>query len=173
MSDKPELTSQDWERMNQMEKRQGLHLGSNSSPQQTGTPDLNERQTNIPGDYLHEVAEVIRKVRRGCLLPPMTPIELDPIVLDWAEVFYGIIPLGELNAAYLAAKQNPNRRPEDKKFPLKDTEILDAYYKQLAGAGPGASRCQYCDLYKYDSTEYPRCPFHGGSQQQITRGLKL
>lgn len=90
----------------------------------------------------------------------MTSIELDPIVQDWAEVFFGIIPLGELHAAYLAAKQNPDRRPEDKKFPLKDTEILDAYYKLRAGAGPGKSKCQYCDLYNYDKTEYPPCSFH-------------
>jgi len=90
----------------------------------------------------------------------MTWDELLPVATDWAEVFYGIIPLDQLHAAYLAAKQNPDRKPEDKKFPLKDTEVLDAFYKLRAGAGERAAKCKYCNLYAYDSTEYPPCPFH-------------
>lgn len=103
----------------------------------------------------------------------MTSLELDPIVRDWAEVMFSIVPAEALNDCYLAAMRNPNRRPEDKKFPLKVQEILDAWYK-LQAAGPGAqTSCNFCALHAYDPTEYPRCPFHSGAQQQIKKGLQL
>jgi len=90
----------------------------------------------------------------------MTWAELEPIALDWAEVFFGIIPQDQLHAAYLAAKQSTDRKPEDKKFPLKDTEILDAFYRQRAAGSGKPTHCNFCSLYAYDSTEYPPCPFH-------------
>jgi hypothetical protein len=97
--------------------------------------------------------------------------ELLPIATDWAEVFYGVIPVEKLNDSYLAAKQNPDRKPEDRKFPLKDTEILDAFYKLRAGAGRAVAGCAYCRFYAADPTEYPPCPFHKPTTTQ--KGLQL
>lgn len=128
---------------------------------------------NIPGTYAAEVAGVIRSIRRGCLLPPMTPIELDPIVQDWVETFWGIIPENQIRPAFILAKQNPNRKPEDKKFPLKDTEVLDAFYKLRAAGESRVASCKYCDLYEHDPTEYPRCPFHILNELATEKGLQL
>lgn len=139
------------------------------SQQVTELADSILRQRNLPGDYVAEVLEIVRSVRRGALLPQIATIELFKTACDWAETFYGVIPIEQLRVAYVAAKQNPNRKPDDRQFPIKDTEVLDAYYKSRAALSKTPRKCQYCDLYRYDSTEYPRCPFHSTK----TKGLPL
>jgi hypothetical protein len=80
---------------------------------------------------------------------------------DWVEVLYGIIPEEKLMDSYLAAIRDPNRKPEDARFPLKVTELLDAFYKQRAAkTSDQPLECDFCRMHRYDPTQYPPCAFH-------------
>lgn len=148
--------------MSNQELSQALNQTENLGSQlSTNQIDSILRLRNLPGAYVAEVLEIIKSVRRGALLPQISTSELFKTACDWAETFYGIIPLEQLRPAYVAAKQNPNRRPDDRQFPIKDTEMLDAFYKTRAASSTAqGTKCRYCDLHTYDPTEYPRCPFH-------------
>lgn len=113
---------------------------------------------------------VIKKVLRGCLLPMMATEVLDQHVCDWAEVLFNEVPESELLPTYEAAVRSPTR---DARFPLKVTEMLDAY-RQRAGTAPRApTTCSFCKGHLYDPTQFPECPFHPSLKTINERMLTL
>src|SRR6185503_1645559 len=108
-----------------------------------------------------EVAEIIRSIRRGSHLASMIPTELEEQARDWSEIFYGIIPEERLRECYIAAEQNPDRPLEDRNFPLRRREILDAFYR-LQSNQPKVidDDCDFCEMYFSNPTEFKPCPFH-------------
>lgn len=107
---------------------------------------------------------VIRKIRRGCLFPPIETKELDPIVEDWTEVLWPEVPIDQIQPAYLLAIKNPDRSPELQKKALKVTEVLEAYRRKAAlESGFGTrlpKQCEFCKAHEYDPTEFPSCKIH-------------
>lgn len=130
----------------------------NTSQRLPETRDSSLKKMNTQIEYGLAIREIVKKIRRGALLPPITPQELDGIVTDWVEVLGGIVPQDKLNESYLAAKQSPARDPRKL---LTDTELLAAYYSLRAAETPtGPKPCEFCRMHAYDPSQFPPCTFH-------------
>src|SRR5258708_35777579 len=145
-------------------------LRSPGSQLQIKTPASRGRRMSILLSYVEEVAEILRSIRRGSHLASMIPTELEEQARDWSEIFYGIIPEDRLRESYVAAEQNPERRPEDRNFPLRRREILDAFYR-LQSNQPAVidDECDFCEMYFKSPTEYQPCPFHKQAKDLVGR----
>lgn len=94
---------------------------------------------------------------------------LEQMARDWVEIFFGIIPEDKLRTCYVAAEQNPNRRVEDRNFPLRRREILDAWYRLEAMEPKKEFQCDFCALYFAKPEEYEPCPWHKKAKDLIGR----
>src|SRR5260370_39219944 len=139
---------------------------SRGNQPQTSEHDSSRKQTNSRKSYEAKVSSIIRKIRRLCLLPPMTTTDVADHVRDWTEVLQNVIPEPELEGCYLSAVQNPDRSAEDSKFPLRATELLYAWRKKQAALGPqNEYECDMCRWAREQPGSAP-CPFHS------TRGIQ-
>lgn len=95
----------------------------------------------------------------------MTTEVLKQHVADCCEVLVGVVPESELNDCYLAAARSPDKRPG----PISGDDLLRAYQQiQAAKSGVVIRKCEFCRMHLYDSTQYPRCPFHSGAQEELS-----
>lgn len=129
-----------------------------------GPTDSNVKQTNIPAAYVAEVLEIVRSVRRLCLLPPTTLDKLQKDADDWAEVFHGVIPLAHLRSVYLDAY-----REHKVGSIFEAAELLQAWYRRTAGMTMKttfAEKCPLCRSHNEGENIRP-CPFHQVADRPI------
>lgn len=116
------------------------------------------------------VAELLESILQGSHLV-LTTSDLKKRSADWAEIFFGIIPEDRLRECYIAAEQNPDRRQEDRNFPLRRREILDAWYRIKAAEPKPIRDCDFCRMRKQSPDIYSECPFHLKPAYEETRAV--
>lgn len=109
----------------------------------------------------------MRKIRRLSLLPPLTIDNLEPMVDDWAEMLYGIIPHPYLYPCYLEAY-----RTHKPGFTMECAELLQVWYRTQVTVTPTqtyAASCTLCRAHNED-LELPPCTFH--QVMRVTRTME-
>ncbi len=145
-------------------------LNPGNQPQSEKLESTGKQTNTWPPSYEVEVSQIIRSIRRGSHLASMIPSELDEQARDWCEIFFNIIPENRLRDSYVAAEQNQDRRQEDRNFPLRRREILDAWYR-IKAAEPKVIKdeCDFCEMYFQSPADYKPCPFHKKAADLVGR----
>jgi hypothetical protein len=146
-----------------------LEPPNNMRAQQQGGHDLKERTRHVSPTYVAEVMEILQSIRQGSHLGLTENDSLEDTAREWCEIYFGVIPEDRLRECYIAAERNPNRRQEDKTFPLRRREILDAWYRIEAAQPKNEFTCNYCELYFAEPAKYEPCPFHKTLRQLVSK----